>query len=442
MKQKLALLGGEPAINSEPESLFGWPIITSEDEAAVLDVLRSGAMSQMNITKQLEIEYAEWQGSEYALGFNNGTAALEAAMFGCGIGMGDEIICPSCTYWASALPVYNLRGTVVFADIDPKTLCIDPKDIERHISDRTKAIVVVHLIGHPADMDAILTITARHKLKVIEDVSHSQGGMCKGKKIGTFGDVAAASMMSGKSLVAGEAGMLTTDDRGIYERSLAWAHYARYQPDAVTDPELQRAAGLPWGGHKYRMHQLSAAVARVQLKHYDQRSAEIRKAINYFWDCLEGTPGIVPHRVDEATGSNMAGWYNPRGFFRSEELHGLSVSRFVSAVNAEGVGDCSAGANRPLHLHPLLNDLDVYAEGGPTRIVHSDRDLRQPAGSLPVSESIGHRLFRIPYFKKYHPDQIDRYVDVFRKVVENAESLVAGDAGDPENIGNWNLSGI
>ena len=442
MSGQLALLGGSPAIESEPNEIFDWPIITEKDERAVLEVLRSGSMSGMDVTKKLEAEYASWQNSTYALGFNNGTAALEAAMFGLGIGCGDEIICPAITYWASALPAFNLRASIVFADIDPHTLCIDPEDIERHISDRTRAIVVVHYIGHPADMDRISTISRRRGIPVIEDNSHAQGGKYLGRKTGTLGVVSAASMMSGKSLVAGEAGMLATEDQTIYERAIAWSHYGRYKSGAVENPELKRAAGLPMGGHKYRMHQLSAAVARVQLESYDERSAEIRRSINHFWDCLEGVPGLRPHRVDESTGSNMAGWYNPRGFYDSHELGGLSISRFVEAIHAEGISECTPGANRPLHIHPLLNDLDVYNEGAPTRIANSDRDLRQGEGSLPISEGIGSKVFRIPYFKKYRRVEIERYADAFRKVCEHATGLLDGDEGDPDELGGWNLSGI
>ena len=442
MSEQLALLGGTPAIAKESTELFDWPIITEEDERAVLEVLRSGSMSGMDVTKKLEEEFSSWQNSSYTLGFNNGTAALEAAMFGLGIGQGDEIICPSITYWASALPAYNLRATITFADIDPVTLCIDPDDLERHISNRTKAIVVVHYIGHPADMDRIEAIASKHGIPIIEDNSHAQGGRYQGKQTGTMGKVSAASMMSGKSLVAGEAGMLATDDQSIYERAIAWSHYARFKAEAVDDVELKRAAGLPMGGHKYRMHQLSAAVARVQLKHYDERTAEIRRSINYFWDCLAGVPGIRPHRVDESTGSTMAGWYNPRGFFDTDDLGGLSISRFIEAIHAEGVSECSAGANRPLHLHPLLNDLDVYHEGSPTRIAHSDRDLRQPYGSLPVSEGIGSKVYRIPYFKKYLPEEIEQYAAAFRKVAEHAPELLDGDPGNPAELGGWNLSGI
>jgi perosamine synthetase len=217
MKSELALFGGPKAINSPAEDLFTWPIITREDEEGVLAVLRRGGMSGTDVTIEFEKRFAEWQGTKYALGFNNGTSALHAAMFACKVGIGDEVICPSVTYWASIAQVYSLGATVAFADIDPVTLCLDPKDLERRISERTKVIMVVHYLAHPADMDPIMEIAKRYHLKVIEDVSHAQGGLYKGRKLGTIGDVGAMSLMSGKSLAIGEAGMLVTDDREIYE---------------------------------------------------------------------------------------------------------------------------------------------------------------------------------------------------------------------------------
>jgi len=160
--------------------MFTWPIVTQEDEEAVLAVLRRGAMSGIDVTQQFEREFATWQGAKYALGFSAGTAAIHAAMFGCKVGVGDEVICQSTTYWATCIQAMSLGATVVFADIDPNTLCIDPNDIEHRITERTKVIVVVHYLGHPADMDAIMPIARRHGLKVIEDVSHAQGGLYKG----------------------------------------------------------------------------------------------------------------------------------------------------------------------------------------------------------------------------------------------------------------------
>lgn len=434
----LALLGGAKSVTLPEGDLFAWPIITEEDEAAVLEVLRSRNLSGTDITMQFEKEFAEWMGVKYALGFNNGTASLLAAMFGIGIGQGDEIICPATTYWASALPVFSLGGTVVFADIDPLTLCLDPKDIERHINPKTKAIVVVHYLGHPADMDAIMQIANKYNLKVIEDVSHAQGGLYKGRKVGSIGHVSGYSLMCGKSFAIGEGGMLTTNDREIYDRAIAFGHYERYTPDISTE-SLKAFAGLPLGGFKNRMHQLSSAVGRVQLRHYDRRCVEIRKAMNYFWDLLEGVPGLVPHRVDESSGSNMAGWYGYHGIYRTEELRGLSVTRFCEAVRAEGVSGTAPGCNKALHAHPIFNDADIYGHGRPTRVANSSRDLRQPCGSLPVAERIGHEVYFIPWFKHYRPEVIRQYAEAFRKVAEHADELLPGDPGDSSNLGGWNF---
>jgi dTDP-4-amino-4,6-dideoxygalactose transaminase len=433
----LALFGGKPAVTRPPGDLFTWPIITKEDERAVLDVLRRREMSGTAITKAFEKEFAAWMGVKYALGVHNGTASILAALFGVGIGVGDEIICPAMTFWASVLQVYTLGGTMVFADIDPVTLCIDPADIERHISPRTKAIVVVHFLGHPADMDPILSIARKHGLKVVEDVSHAHGALYKGKKVGSFGDVAGYSVMTAKPLAIGEAGMLTTNDREIYERAVAFGHYERYNAAAFQTEALKPFAGLPLGGVKHRMHQMSSAVGRVQLRHYDRRAVEIRKAMNYFWDLLEGVPGLRAHRVEEKTGNTMGGWYSPHGLYRREELGGLSVTRFCEAVRAEGVTDAYPGCYKLLHLHPLLNYGDFYRHGKPTRIAHSNRDLRQPAGSLPVAEEINRQLYFVPWFKHYRPKLIAKYAEAFRKVAMNASLLLAKDPGDPPDLGGW-----
>lgn len=434
----LAILGGPKAVVSDLGDMFKWPIITAEDEEAALDVLRRGAMSGWDITMQFEAEFADWQGTEFALGFNNGTAAIQSAMFGLHVGVGDEVICPSMTYWASALPCLSLGATPVFADIEPDSLCLAPGDIERWITKRTKAIVVVHYAGHPADMDPIMEIARRHNIGVIEDVSHAQGGLYKGRKLGTIGDVGAMSLMSGKSLAIGEAGILVTDDREIYDRAIAFGHYERFK-SALPTEDLNAFVGLPLGGYKYRMHQISAAVGRVQLKYYDARAEEIRRAMNYFWDLLEDVPGICAHRPPKDSGSNMAGWYAAHGHYRPEELGNLSLTRFCKAVAAEGAS-CSPGANHTLHDHPMLNTADVYGHGKPTRIAHADRDLRQPPGTLPVAERINGLVYGIPWFKHYRPAQIEEHAQAFRKVAENYCLLLEGDTERREVAGRAGLS--
>lgn len=435
---KLALFGGEKAVKQEYPEMFKWPIITKEDEDAVLDVLRRGAMSGTDVTKEFEADFCKWTGSKYALGTCNGTSAIHAALYGCGVRRGDEVICPSVTYWASCTSAYSLGATPVFVDIDENTLCIDPEKIEAKITDRTKVIVVVHYLGHPADMDRIMDIARRHNVKVLEDVSHAQGGMYKGRMLGTIGDVGAMSLMSGKSLAIGEAGILITDDRKLYEHAVAFGSYERFSGD-IESEDLKELAGLPLGGYKHRMHQLSSAVGRVQLKYYDERCAEIRKAMNYFWDLLEGVPGLKAHRVDESTGSTMGGWYAARGIYKSEELGGLSVTRYCEAVRAEGVPEATPGCNLPLHTHALFNTADIYGDGKPTRIANSKHDILGMDNDLTVAENFGSSVYAIPWFKHFDKSIIEEYAEAYRKVALNYKELLEGDPGNPKTLGGWHF---
>ena len=427
----LAVRGGPPAVQDDPGDLFAWPIVTKEDEDAVLGVLRAGAMSGTEITKAFEKEIAAWMGMKYALGCCNGTAGLEEAMWACEVGAGDEIICPGMTYWASAAPALRFGATVNFADILPDTLCIDPADIERRIGPRTKALVVVHYAGYPCEMDEILAIARRHKVRVIEDVSHAQGGLYKGRLCGSLGDIGVMSMMAGKSFAIGEGGMVVTNDRRLYERCIAYGHYERTgvpsnfnKADAqVTDKQLQAFAGAPLGGCKHRMNQTCSAMGRVQLKYYPERIREIQKAMNRFWDLLEGVPGLRAHRPPRGSGSTMGGWYAARGLYRGDELGGLSCARFCEAVRAEGVPGCGPGANGCLHTHAVFQSADTFGMGKPTVIAFGQRDVRQKEGSLPVCERIHEIAFAIPWFKHDRPEIIAQYAAAYRKVAEQAEAL-------------------
>ena len=419
--QDLAILGGPKAVGQDEPDLFRWPITTEEDEQAVLEVLRAGAMSGWSITEQFEKEFTAWLGVRHGLCFANGTMALLAAMYAAGLRSGDEMICPSLTYWASTLQIFSLGATVVFADVDPHSLCLDPADIEHHIGPRTKAIMVVHYCGYPADMDRIMAVAAKHDLKVIEDNSHAHGALYKGRLTGSIGHLSGMSIMSGKSFPVGEGGVLVTDDQEVYETAIAFGHYSRHSSH-LTLPHLTRYAGLPLGGIKGRMNQMASALGRVQLRHYPQRMAEIQKALNHFWDLLEGTPGLRAHRPADSD-STMGGWYNPLGLYVPEELGGLPVEKFIEAVIAEG-GRTGRGTNAPLHVHPVMAEADIYGHGKPTRQALATRDVTQPAGSLPVSEGARERAYGVPYFKHYQPESIERHAAAFRKVALKAEKLL------------------
>jgi len=428
---ELALLGGAKAITSDPGDMFTWPIVTERHEEAVLKVLRGGQMSGLDVTKEFEKTYAQMLGREYALACPNGTGAILDAMYGLKIGPGDEVICPSITYWASIVQAYVLGATPVFADVDPETICIDPGDFERRITPRTKAVVVVHYAGMPADMDAIMAIAGKHDVRVLEDCSHAHGALYKGKEIGTFGDVAAFSLMTGKSLPIGEGGILLTGDREVYERAILYSHYVRH--GEITLDGLKRFAGLPCGGFKHRMHQVSSAFGLVQLDLFGAQMAEIDGAMNRFCDLLEGVRGIRPMRPEASSKTTKGGWYYPHFKYIKEEMEGLSLSRFAEAVRAEG-SVCNPGCNKPLHHHPLFTEMDVYGHGRPTRVAHLDASARVETyvQSLPVAEGIMRRVFEVPWFKHDRPEVIAEYAEAYEKVVSNYRALLAGDRGEEE----------
>ena len=432
--EKLAIYGGTPVIPEKPKALFAWPILTDEDRAAAMDIIENNRFSGIDITEKFEAEFAEWQGRRHAVAYCNGTAALSAAMFAIGLGRGDEIICTTKTYWASISQAINFGASAVFCNID-EMLSMDPDDLERCITPRTKAIMVVHYVSYPCDMDRIMAIAKKHGLLVIEDVSHAQGGLYKGRKLGTFGDIAAMSMMSGKSFAAGELGMVVTDDQRLYERALAFGHYDRNNGDYITESEeLFPYYHIALGGIKGRVNQLCAALARGQLKYYDERTEEIRRAMNYFWDLLEGLPGIRPIRVDESTGSTMGGWYCPHGRYYPEELGGLSVARFCEAVRAEGYTSCWDGGNYCLHTHPFFESFDLNHGGVPSRIAFADRDVRESDVLCAPSES--KLCFSVPWFKHFDKEWIERYAYAFRKVIENHAALLEADQRTDQG-GRW-----
>ena len=420
---KLALTGGSPVLERQDEGLFHWPIVNDAMRRAQADVLEAGNMSGTDIARRFEDEFAKWQHRKYALSHNNGTNALNAAMYGIGLGPGDEIVCTSVTYWASCTGALALGASVVFCDIDPDTLQMDPASFEARITPRTKAVMVVHYMAHPAPMDEIMAIARRHGIKVIEDVSHAQGGRYKGRILGTFGDVAAMSLMSCKSFAIGEGGMLVTDDFEIYRRAIRFGHYDRII-DVYSDEEMEATKNVPFGGLKNRMHQTAAAIGLEQLKKHDAEIAEIDRAMKYFWRGVADVPGVsVIYPKDD--GSDKAGWYASRFLYDPGAFGGISNVTFCEALNAEVGGGFSFGCNMPLHLSSVFFDVDVYGHGKPTaRAFLPDWvDPRAESGSLPNAEKINMRVLGEPWFKHEDHAKIDPYIEAVHKVAANAEEL-------------------
>lgn len=421
---KLAILGGTPVIEENMQELFHWPIVNEKMQKEVQEVLLTGNMSGTDISRKFEEGFAKWHNTKYALAHNNGTNSLTAAFYGAGIGPGDEVICTTLTYWASCLGALSLGANVVFCDVDPVTLQMDPASFEERISPRTKAVIVVHYKALPCDMDQIMAIARKHGLKVIEDVSHAQGGHYKGKLLGTFGDVAAMSLMSGKSFAIGEGGMLLTDDEEIYRRAVRFGHYDRIH-SCYKKEEFADTLSLPVGGLKNRMHQMSACVGLVQLEKYEEEMKEIDRAMKYFWEKLGDIPGLKMVYPEEE-GSDKAGWYASHFMYDKEAFSGVSNKTFSQALSKECGVTVFPGANFPLHHSSLFSSFDIYGHGKPTAALYLPEgiDPAELTGELPVADNVNNTVINDLWFKHCDKAKIDLFVDAFHKVAENHEDLL------------------
>lgn len=425
---KLALLGGTPVLGNEfakqKASIFRWPVVNDAMRKASDAVLRDCKMSGTDITMEFERKFAEWNGTKYALACLNGTTALNTAFYAIGLKPGDEVICPSITMWASCSGVVNIGGTVVFCDVNPEDLTIDPASFEAHITPRTKAVVVVHYMGAPCDMDPIMKIAHKHGIKVVEDVSHAQGGLYKGRKLGTIGDVGAMSLMSGKSFAIGEAGMLVTNSKEIYEKSIKWGMYIRMGSVLGRDA-IRRTRDVPLGGIKNRLNQCTSAVGLEQLKKYDREREEIEQAMLYYHKGISDVKGIKMI-FPKWENSNKAGWYSSRCLYDPAAFGGVPNTVFAAALTAEvGNGAYSAGCNFPLHWSSLYDDEDIFGDGKPPvrRGLPAGVTPKQLTGKLPVSDNVNYHVIGDPWFKHFDKALIDRYIEAVHKVAANADAL-------------------
>jgi perosamine synthetase len=342
-----AILGGAPAVDLDQAEANRWPIITAEDEQAVLEVLRSGQLSINDNVKGLEDDYRNWLGVPYALAHCNGTSAILAALHAFGLDPGDEVIVPSATYWASVTPVLHCGAIPVFAETEEQCLGLDPHDVEQRITGRSRAIIVVHLFGMPSRMDELLEVARRHGLRVLEDASHAHGARYHGRPIGTLGDAAVFSMQTNKLLPAGEGGMFLTGDAELWERALRLGHYERLI--GLESPNRRFAAtGF---GLKFRMSPLNAAVARVQLRHLQQRNQRRNENVIYLSRRLE----TLGFQTFLAPGDVERVYFEFLIRYR-QETTGLGIGDLVRALRAEGVQ-----VDRP--RYPLLHQQPLFTEG-------------------------------------------------------------------------------
>ena len=422
MSETLAVHGGSPAV---PEDLIEkrWPVIDETDREAVLRALDwpSHTANSPEVKALIE-EWSEWQGADYCLATNSGTAALHMAVAAVGIEPGDEVITSAFSWTSTATCVLHHNAIPIFVDIDPVTISLDPHLIEDAISDHTKAVIVPHLHGLAADMDPVLEVCERYGLRVIEDCCQSHGAKYRGKKVGTMGDVAAFSLNQNKNLAAGEGGLLTTDDRDVYEKAARlWQFGEIRMPDGTRD---MNAHGMGW---MYRTAGLPAAFARAQLAKLDHYTEVFQRNARFLSAALAEIPGVEPPAEPE--GYEHV-YYNYPVRFQPQQL-GLEMDasefrvKVSEALNAEGLV-VAQWWNIALPDMVLFQNKDGYGKGCPWSCPHTRQDVSYENLELPETRRW---LKEYALVKHLHApndlDVMEAYVAAFEKVFDQLDAVLA-----------------
>ena len=450
-----AVLGGTPVFEITPDApypkLDQWQQITEEEAYIVYKMTLRNELSGTSPTVQeFERTWCERHQTQFALSFTNGTAALHSAMFGLGVGPGDEVICPTYTWMGSITPALTLMATPVFCEVDPKTLLIDVDDVRQRITPRTKAIVAVHLWGNVCDMDALMALSDETGVPVIEDCSHAHGASYKGVPCGSIGQVGAWSLQGNKPISGGEGGMLATNDVAIFERACLLGQVNR-SPDVGGEAAeaLQYTHLPPMGlGVKFRAHPLAIGIASVQMKKLDELNANRRAYIKEISDGLRGISGVSP--VETYEGAEPAGFYGFPIRYHQAEMHGLPAPLFAEALRKEGVlannnpypllvgdgvplfsGSLPTNSNPYplLHTLPLFtHGLDIYMNGrGSLCTVDMGGTFKGYAlGDLPVTEKACSQLIFLPLLTQPVAGAASRILTAIRKVSLHSRLIAAG----------------
>jgi dTDP-4-amino-4,6-dideoxygalactose transaminase len=376
----LALLGGSKAKN-KPFPV--WPYYDEKEERALKEVLESRIWWRTPGTKTLEFEraFAAFHGARHGIAVTNGTAALEVAMAGLGITAGDEVILPNFTFVATASAVLFANALPVLVDVDPETYCINPDLVEAAITPRTKAIIAVHMGGHPADLDRLKEISSSKGLALVEDSSHAHASEWRGQRIGTFGVAGTFSFQASKLITAGEGGMIISNDD-------------KFEVQARSVHDCGRMPGQWFYSHyiygsNYRLSEWQGAILNVQLSRLDEQTKRRHENARVLDRLLSEIPGITPQKLDERCTRN--GHYAYIFHVNKKKFAKISTERFIAAMNAEGIPNQAS--------YPPLHELDMF-KSGEYRKRLSGKQAKQKHGFLkkkfPVTQKAAWETVWIP----------------------------------------------
>lgn len=409
---KLAVNGGN-SIRTSPWP--DWPVWDRHAETEVTEMLRSGRWwrGSGEAVSDFEKKYAEMIGAKRCLATASGTTALLVALHVLGVDAGDEVIVSPYTFIATYNTIFMNKALPVFADTNPETFLIDPTKIEARITDRTTAILPVHIYGLPVDMDKVNEIAKKHKLKVIEDACQAWLGEYKGKKLGTIGDLGCFSFQNSKNLPAGEGGAVVGNNNEIMDRCHSFHNCGR------PFGSVERTSDYPMRGSNRRMQQIQAIILLSQMQRIEN-DAEIRlQNAKYLDSKLNKIPGIKTYKLVE--GDNRSAYHMYPFRFVAEEFGNISREKFMEALRAEGI-PCSSGYGRQ-NLDGLIDE--ALNSRGYKRLFSEQRLKRwREENVLPGNDQLAKEA--VTFYQSIllgNKSDMDDIVNAITKIYENRDSL-------------------
>lgn len=372
---RLALLGGAPSLRHPPPE---WPIFDESDRKALDEVMESRIWGGYHESvAALERRFAAYHGAAHGIALANGTVSLEIALSAAGIKPGDEVIVPPITFVASATAVSRIGAVPVFVDIDPETINLDPEKVSGHINDRTRAIVVVHFAGHPADLDRLTEICDRHGLIMIEDCAHAHGAEWHERRVGSFGSFGSFSFQASKNMTAGEGGILVTNDDELAENARSIGNQGRRTGGAWYEhPKL---------GTNARLTGFQATLLLNQLRRLPQQVATRMDRAQRLREGLRKIPGLkpTPETLDERVTAHGFHIFSMK--FDQDGFDGVPRSRVIEALQAEGL-PVTAGYPQPIYRNELFKDHPHVVHGCPEAEAYCRTSVWLPHNALLADE--------------------------------------------------------
>lgn len=392
--EKLALDGGSPVVTASFNEADRWPLYGEAEEKAVVELLRAPSYTPID---QLEAEWRQFLGAPHVKAYCNGTSALTSMFFALNLPPGSEIMVPSYTFFATIAPMRFFGLVPVFVDINPRTLNFDLEDAKKRLTKNTRAVLPVHWIGLPADMDAISEWAREKGLIVLEDAAHAHGAKLQGRRMGTWGRMSIFSLQTTKPLPGMEGGFGVYQETADYDRANALCDYQL--TGAAEESEYRKYVGSGLG-LKFRMHPVAAVLTSTQLRGLDERNAAGVAQVRKLNDRLVQLPGLYEQTSGRKDMERIH--YSWNMLFIDEKEAGMTRDQAVKALAAEGVRT-SSFSYRLQHKLPLYSEAQWW---------HHLPTIPE----LPNSDKANTTAIPLPYFTSDQPELVEQYVKAFEKV--------------------------